>query len=144
MISKASKDESLPVYGQGLNVRDWLYVEDHCRGILAVLEKGRVGEVYNLGGHNEKANIEIVKIILKELGKPESLISYIADRHGHDQRYAIDPHKANVELNWDPVTCFEVGIKKTIAWYQSEYGKRWLEECIESEQAWLKENYENR
>ncbi len=144
MISKAEKDQSLPVYGQGLNVRDWLYVEDHCRGILAVLEKGRVGEVYNLGGHNEKANIEIVKIILKELGKPESLITYVADRHGHDQRYAIDPHKADVELNWDPVTTFEVGIKKTIAWYRSEYGRNWLHECVESEQAWLKENYENR
>ena len=144
MIAKASNDEPLPVYGQGLNVRDWLYVEDHCRGILAVLEKGKVGEVYNLGGHNEKANIEIVKIILRELGKPESLITYVADRHGHDQRYAIDPHKANIELDWDPVTCFEVGIKKTIAWYKSELGKKWLDECIESEQAWLKENYEDR
>ncbi len=144
MISKASNDEPLPVYGQGLNVRDWLYVEDHCRGILAVLEKGRVGEVYNLGGHNEKANIDIVKIILRELGKPESLISYVADRHGHDQRYAIDPHKANVELNWDPVTCFEIGIKKTIAWYKSDLGKKWLQECVESEQAWLKQNYEDR
>ncbi len=144
MISKASNDEPLPVYGQGLNVRDWLYVEDHCRGILAVLEKGRVGEVYNLGGHNEKANIDIVKIILRELGKPESLITYVADRHGHDQRYAIDPHKANVELNWDPVTCFEVGIKKTIAWYKSDLGKKWLQECVESEQAWLKQNYEDR
>ncbi len=144
MISKASHDEPLPVYGKGLNVRDWLYVEDHCRGILAVLEKGRVGEVYNLGGHNEKANIDIVKIILKELGKPESLITYVADRHGHDLRYAIDPHKANVELGWDPVTTFGVGIRKTIAWYQSETGKCWLAECIESERAWLEQNYENR
>ncbi len=144
MISKATHDEPLPVYGQGLNVRDWLYVEDHCRGILAVLEKGRIGEIYNLGGHNEKANIDIVKIILKELGKPETLITFVADRHGHDQRYAIDPSKANSELNWDPETRFEVGIKKTIAWYQSELGKHWLEECVESEKTWLKENYENR
>ncbi len=144
MIAKATNNEKLPVYGQGLNVRDWLYVEDHCRGILAVLEKGKVGEVYNLGGHNEKANIDIVKIILKELGKGEELISYVADRHGHDQRYAIDPHKANVELDWDPITRFEVGIKKTIAWYQSDLGKKWLAECIESEQEWLKANYENR
>lgn len=144
MIAKASNDEPLPVYGQGLNIRDWLYVEDHCRGILAVLEKGKVGEVYNLGGHNEKSNIDIVKIILKELGKPESLITHVADRHGHDKRYAIDPHKANVELGWDPVTCFEVGIKKTIAWYKSKLGKKWLDECIESEQAWLKDNYEDR
>ncbi len=111
MISNATHDKPLPVYGEGLNVRDWLYVEDHCRGILAVLEKGRVGEVYNLGGHNERNNLYIVKRILKELDKPESLITFVADRHGHDQRYAIDPHKANIELSWDPVTTFEEGIK---------------------------------
>ncbi|MGN1278188.1 MAG: dTDP-glucose 4,6-dehydratase, partial [Candidatus Onthovivens sp.] len=144
MISKASKNESLPVYGEGLNVRDWLYVEDHCRGILAVVEKGRVGEVYNLGGHNERNNLYIVKRILSEMGKPESLITHVADRHGHDQRYAIDPHKANVELGWDPVTTFEEGIKKTINWYLSSYGKKWLEECVESNQGWLKKNYSNR
>lgn len=144
MISKASKNESLPVYGEGLNVRDWLYVEDHCRGILAVIEKGRVGEVYNLGGHNERNNLYIVKRILKEMGKPESLITHVADRHGHDQRYAIDPHKANVELDWDPVTTFEEGIVKTIKWYNSEYGKKWLEECVASSQEWLKRNYLNR
>ena len=144
MISKASKNESLPVYGEGLNVRDWLYVEDHCRGILAVIEKGRVGEVYNLGGHNERNNLYIVKRILSEMGKPESLITHVADRHGHDQRYAIDPHKANVELGWDPVTTFEEGIKKTINWYLSSYGKKWLEECVESNQEWLKKNYSNR
>ena len=91
MINNASHDKSLPVYGEGLNVRDWLYVKDHCYGILAVLEKGRNGEVYNLGGQNEKANIEIVKIILKELGKPESLITYVEDRKGHDQRNATHP-----------------------------------------------------
>ncbi len=142
MISKAVKNESLPVYGKGLNVRDWLYVEDHCRGILAVLEKGRVGEVYNLGGHNEKSNIEIVKIILRELGKPESLITYVADRHGHDLRYAIDPAKAVTELGWAPTTMFKDGIKLTIRWYL-ENGV-WLDECVKSEQEWLKKNYQNR
>ena len=127
MINNASRDKSLPVYGNGLNVRDWLYVEDHCRGILAVLEKGRVGEVYNLGGHNEKSNIEIVKIILRELGKPDSLITYVADRKGHDRRYAIDPSKANAELGWLPVTGFEDGIKLTIDWYKKNTD--WMEEC---------------
>ncbi|MCQ2799773.1 MAG: dTDP-glucose 4,6-dehydratase [Bacilli bacterium] len=144
MIYKASRNESLPVYGEGLNVRDWLYVEDHCRGILAVIEKGRVGEVYNLGGHNERNNLYIVKRILSEMGKGEELITHVADRHGHDQRYAIDPHKANVELGWDPVTTFEVGIKKTIDWYLSEKGMKWIEQCVESEQEWLKANYEDR
>ena len=127
MINNATHDKPLPVYGEGLNVRDWLYVEDHCRGILAVLEKGRVGEVYNLGGHNEKANIEIVKIILKELGKPESLITYVTDRKGHDQRYAIDPAKAMAELGWQPTIMFKDGIKLTIDWYKNH--KDWLDEC---------------
>ncbi|MBO7614380.1 MAG: dTDP-glucose 4,6-dehydratase [Bacilli bacterium] len=144
MISKALKDEPLPVYGEGLNVRDWLYVEDHCRGILAILEKGRVGEIYNLGGHNERNNLYIVKRILKELNKPESLITHVADRHGHDQRYAIDPHKANVELNWDPTTTFEEGIVKTINWYLSSYGQNWLEECLKTTEEWMKKNYNNR
>ena len=145
MIDKAKHDEPLPVYGEGLNVRDWLYVEDHCRGILAVLEKGRVGEVYNLGGHNERNNLYIVKRILKELGKPESLITFVADRHGHDQRYAIDPHKANVELSWDPVTDFETGVRKTIDWYLSEEGSEWLDSCKDgSYKQWLQKNYSNR
>ncbi|MBO4667390.1 MAG: GDP-mannose 4,6-dehydratase, partial [Bacilli bacterium] len=142
MISKANSNEPLPVYGKGLNVRDWLYVKDHCYGILAVLEKGRVGEVYNLGGHNEKANIDIVKIILNELNKPESLITYVPDRHGHDLRYAIDPSKAMKELGWQPTTMFKDGIKLTIKWYQEH--KEWLDECVESEQAWLEKNYKNR
>jgi dTDP-glucose 4,6-dehydratase len=127
MINNASHDKALPVYGEGLNVRDWLYVKDHCYGILAVLEKGRVGEVYNLGGHNEKANIEIVKIILKELGKPESLITYVADRKGHDRRYAICPDKAMKELGWQPTTMFKDGIKLTIDWYRDHMD--WMEEC---------------
>ena len=144
MIYKANHDQKLPVYGQGINVRDWLYVEDHCRGILAVLEKGRVGEVYNLGGHNERNNLYIVKRILLELNKPESLIEHVADRHGHDQRYAIDPHKANVELGWDPITTFELGIKKTIEWYLSKEGSIWLNECMAQNAEWLKKNYDNR
>ena len=131
MINNATHDKDLPVYGEGLNVRDWLYVEDHCRGILAVLEKGRIGEVYNLGGHNEKANIEIVKIILKELNKPESLIRFVTDRKGHDQRYAIDPSKAMAELGWQPTTMFKDGIKLTIQWYREHTD--WLDECTSGE-----------
>ena len=131
MINNATHDKDLPVYGEGLNVRDWLYVEDHCRGILAVLEKGRIGEVYNLGGHNEKANIEIVKIILKELNKPETLIKFVTDRKGHDQRYAIDPSKAMAELGWQPTTMFKDGIKLTIQWYREH--KDWLDECTSGE-----------
>jgi len=127
MINNATQDKPLPVYGQGLNVRDWLYVKDHCYGILSVLERGKVGEVYNLGGHNEKANIEIVKIILRELDKPESLITYVTDRKGHDLRYAIDPGKANRELGWSPMTKFEDGIRRTIAWYKDHMD--WVREC---------------
>lgn len=127
MIHNASHDIPLPVYGEGLNVRDWLYVKDHCYGILAVIEKGKVGEVYNLGGHNEKANIDIVKIILKELGKPESLITHVADRKGHDRRYAIDPAKAMRDLGWKPTTMFKDGIKLTIDWYKNN--QWWLDEC---------------
>lgn len=142
MISKASNGELLPVYGEGLNVRDWLYVKDHCYGILAVIEKGRVGEVYNLGGHNERNNLYIVKRILSELGKPESLITHVADRHGHDQRYAIDPAKANAELGWGPTTTFEDGIKLTIDWYKEN--QWWLDECNKTNQEWLNKNYTNR
>ena len=143
MINNASHDKSLPVYGEGLNVRDWLYVKDHCYGILAVLEKGKVGEVYNLGGHNEKANIEIVKIILKELNKPESLITYVADRKGHDQRYAIDSSKAMKELGWAPTTMFKDGIKLTIQWYKDNMD--WMNECTSGAyQEYYKEMYSNR
>lgn len=145
MINNALSDKPLPVYGKGLNVRDWLYVEDHCRGILAVLEKGRIGEVYNLGGHNEKANIEIVKIILSELGKPESLINHVGDRHGHDLRYAIDTEKANRELGWLPTTMFADGIKLTIDWYLSDVGKKWTAECTSGEyENWIEKNYTDR
>jgi dTDP-glucose 4,6-dehydratase len=119
MITQALADQPLPVYGTGENVRDWLYVEDHCKAIDLILQNGRIGEVYNIGGHNEKTNLDIVKIICQKLGKPESLITYVADRKGHDQRYAIDPTKIHTELGWLPETCFEVGIEKTIDWYLS-------------------------
>ena len=117
MISLALQDKPLPVYGKGLNVRDWLYVEDHCEAIDIILHKGKKGERYNIGGHNEKRNIEIVKLILKHLGKPESLISYVEDRKGHDFRYAIDPTKLKNEFGWAPKTKFEDGIIYTINWY---------------------------
>ena len=124
MIKLALENKKLPVYGQGLNIRDWLYVEDHCKAIDLVFHKGRVGERYNIGGHNEKRNIEIVKLILKHLGKSENLISFVEDRKGHDYRYAIDPSKIKKELGWEPETKFEEGITKTINWYLEH--KEWL------------------
>ena len=117
MINNALNDKPLPVYGDGKNVRDWLYVEDHCKAIDLILEHGKVGEVYNIGGHNEMANIDIVKLICKELGKSEKLIHYVTDRKGHDRRYAIDPAKIHAELGWLPETKFADGIVKTIHWY---------------------------
>ena len=117
MISRALADEPLPVYGKGENVRDWLYVKDHCSAIDLVMRKGRVGEVYNVGGHNERTNLEVVKTILAQLGKSESLITYVTDRPGHDMRYAIDPTKIHTELGWLPETKFDDGIKATIEWY---------------------------
>ncbi|HBG49229.1 MAG TPA: dTDP-glucose 4,6-dehydratase [Cyanobacteria bacterium UBA9971] len=116
-ISNILQDKQVPVYGDGMNVRDWLYVYDHCSAIDAVLHKGREGEVYNIGGNNEKPNIEITKLLLKELGKPESLIKYVEDRLGHDRRYAIDSSKIQKELGWKPSVTFEEGIKLTIQWY---------------------------
>ena len=143
MIANAQADKALPVYGEGLNVRDWLYVEDHCRAIDLILENGRVGEVYNIGGHNEKANIEVVKIILKQLGKPESLITYVTDRKGHDQRYAIDPTKIHDELGWLPETKFEDGIKKTIQWYLDN--EAWWKNIVSGEyQQYYEKMYGNR
>lgn len=117
MISKALNDELLPVYGTGQNIRDWLHVSDHCVAIELILHQGRVGEVYNIGGHNERTNLEVVKTILQALGKPDSLISYVADRPGHDLRYAINPHKMESELGWKPTYDLESGIKQTIDWY---------------------------
>lgn len=117
MIANALADKSLPVYGTGENVRDWLYVEDHCRAIDMILQNGRDGEIYNIGGHNERSNLEVVKTILHQLGKPESLITFVGDRKGHDLRYAIDPSKIHAELGWLPETRFDDGIRQTIDWY---------------------------
>ena len=143
MIANCLNDKPLPVYGEGLNVRDWLYVEDHCRAIDLIIHKGRVGEVYNVGGHNEMRNIDIVKLICKELGKPETLITHVTDRKGHDMRYAIDPTKIHNELGWLPETKFEVGIKKTIKWYLEH--RDWWEEIISGEyQNYYEKMYKNR
>jgi dTDP-glucose 4,6-dehydratase len=117
MISNCLNGRKLPVYGDGLQVRDWLHVSDHCEAIDVVLHKGENGEIYNIGGNNEKTNIEIVKLIINELGKSEELISYVKDRPGHDRRYAIDNTKITTELGWQPSYSFEQGIKETIAWY---------------------------
>lgn len=143
MIIHALADQPLPVYGEGLNVRDWLYVEDHCKAIDLILRQGKVGEVYNIGGHNEMRNIDIVKMICKELGKPESLITYVADRKGHDMRYAIDPTKIHRELGWLPETKFADGIQKTIHWYLEH--RDWWEPIISGEyQKYYEEMYGNR
>lgn len=131
MIANALADKPLPVYGNGENVRDWLYVEDHCRAIDLIIHNGKVGEVYNVGGHNEKRNIDIVRIICQELGKSESLIVHVEDRKGHDRRYAIDPAKIHRELGWLPETKFEDGIKKTIKWYLEH--KKWWQDIINGE-----------
>ncbi len=131
MIANCLNDKPLPVYGQGLNVRDWLYVEDHCKAIDLIVRKGRIGEVYNVGGHNEMRNIDIVKLIVHELGKSEDLITYVTDRKGHDMRYAIDPTKIHNELGWLPETKFQDGIKKTIKWYLEN--RSWWEEIVSGE-----------
>ncbi len=128
MISRALNDELLPVYGNGENVRDWLYVGDHCTAIDLILHKGKAGEVYNIGGHNEKTNLEVVKTIIKELEKPESLITFVKDRAGHDMRYAIDPSKTRRELGWEPTILFDEGIKMTIKWYLDN--RSWWENII--------------
>ena len=133
-ISQLLKGEKVPVYGDGMNVRDWLYVYDHCSAIDTVLHKGRVGEVYNIGGHNEKTNLEITKIILDAMGKDESSIKYVEDRLGHDRRYAIDNHKIQTELAWEPSVTFEEGIKLTIDWYLNN--QDWIK-SIEAKKASL-------
>lgn len=143
MIINALHDRPLPIYGDGLNVRDWLYVEDHCRAIDLIIRKGKVGEVYNVGGHNEMRNIDIVKLICQELGKPESLITHVTDRKGHDRRYAIDPEKIHKELGWLPETKFADGIKKTIQWYLTH--QKWWEDIISGEyQNYYQKMYENK
>ena len=131
MIANALADKPLPVYGQGLNVRDWLYVADHCKAIDLILEKGRIGRVYNVGGHNEMRNIDIVRLICARLGKPESLIRYVTDRKGHDLRYAIDPARIHAELGWQPETPFAEGIGKTIDWYLAN--RPWWEAIVSGE-----------
>lgn len=131
MIANALDNKPLPVYGDGKNVRDWLYVEDHCKAIDLIIHKGTVGETYNIGGHNEMANIDIVKLILKELGKSESLITYVKDRKGHDRRYAIDPAKIHAELGWLPEIKFTDGIRTTISWYLSN--KKWWLDIVSGE-----------
>ncbi|MFN4110805.1 MAG: dTDP-glucose 4,6-dehydratase, partial [Ignavibacteria bacterium] len=128
MIINAINNKSLPVYGDGMNVRDWIYVEDHCDAILKVFEKGEVGEIYNIGAENEMPNIEIVKLILKELGKDESLITFVKDRPGHDRRYAINATKIKTKLNWKPKHTFEAAIRETISWYLQN--KLWWQEIV--------------
>ena len=143
MIINALHDKALPVYGDGANVRDWLYVEDHCSAIDLIIRQGREGEVYNVGGHNEKSNLDVVKIILKALGKSEDLITFVKDRPGHDRRYAIDPTKIHNELGWLPQTKFEDGIVKTIEWYLAN--EDWWQEIISGEyQKYYEKMYKNR
>ncbi len=140
IIKKAQNDEKLPVYGKGENVRDWLHVLDHCSAIDLIIRNGKEGEVYNIGGHNERTNLEVVKTILKVLGKPESLITYVTDRPGHDRRYAIDPTKMETELGWKPVYTFDTGIVETIKW--NVENKEWLANVESGEyQNWLDRHY---
>lgn len=142
-IVNALADKPLPVYGKGENVRDWLYVEDHCKAIDLIVRKGKAGEVYNVGGHNEMRNIDIVRLICKELGKPESLIRYVTDRKGHDLRYAIDPTKIHNELGWLPETKFADGIKKTVSWYLEN--RDWWETIVSGEyRKYYEKMYGNR
>ena len=138
MISRALNDQSLPVYGKGENVRDWLHVYDHCVAIDLILRNGRVGEVYNIGGHNERTNLEVVQTILRELNKAETLIQYVTDRKGHDLRYAIDPSKIETELNWKPKYNFDSGIKQTIQWYLDN--KEWWQNILSGEYSHYFEN----
>ena len=143
MIANCTADKPLPVYGQGLNVRDWLYVEDHCSAIDLILQGGKEGQVYNIGGHNEMRNIDIVKLIVHALGKSEELICYVTDRKGHDMRYAIDPSFIHSELGWLPETKFENGIVKTIQWYLDN--RPWWENIINGEyKTYYERMYGNR
>lgn len=143
MIANALNDKKLPVYGKGENVRDWLYVEDHCSAIDLIIRKGKIGEVYNIGGHNERTNLEVVKTIIKELGKSEDLIEFVTDRPGHDRRYAIDPTKIHNELGWLPATKFDDGIKKTIEWYLTH--KFWWKKIVSGEyKDYYDKMYKNR
>lgn len=143
VISNALNDKPIPVYGSGENVRDWLYVEDHCTAIDLILRNGKVGEVYNIGGHNERTNLEVVKAILRELGKADDLIYFVTDRPGHDLRYAIDPAKIQRELGWYPQTDFETGIGRTVRWYLEN--RSWWEHIVSGEyQDYYRRMYQNR
>ncbi len=143
MIINALHDKKLPVYGTGENVRDWLYVEDHCAAIDLIVRRGKIGEVYNIGGHNERKNLDVVKTILKILGKSEDLIEFVTDRKGHDKRYAIDPTKIKNELGWTPQTNFDDGIKKTVTWYLEN--RAWWEKIISGEyKDYYAKMYDNR
>jgi len=143
MINNALNDKHLPIYGDGLYVRDWLYVYDHCTAVWKVLADGKDGEVYNIGGCNEKTNLEVVKIILERLDKPESLIKHVKDRPGHDRRYAIDATKMIKELNWKPSVTFEEGIIQTIDWYLNN--KKWLENVVSGDyQKYYQDMYKDR
>jgi len=143
MIANALNDKPLPVYGDGMNVRDWLYVEDHCIAIDVAMRSGKNGEVYNIGGHNEKPNIEVIKLILEKLGKPESLITYVKDRLGHDRRYAIDASKIERELGWTPKETFETGMERTVNWYLEN--KEWWQRILSGEyQKYYDLQYANR
>jgi len=142
MINNCLKDKDLPVYGDGMQVRDWLHVSDHCSAIDTVLHNGRVGEVYNIGGNNEKANIEIVKLIISTLGKSENLIKYVKDRPGHDRRYAIDNTKITTELGWEPAYTFEQGMKETIQWYLDN--TEWIDNIVSGDYVnYYKKMYSN-
>lgn len=143
MIMNALNDKDLPIYGNGMNVRDWIYVDDHCEAILEVFEKGTIGEVYNIGAENEMPNIEIVRTILKKLNKPESLIKFVTDRPGHDLRYAMDNTKINNEIGWIPKYDFNTGLDKTIDWYLNNM--TWVENIVSGDyKNYYKENYSNR
>jgi dTDP-glucose 4,6-dehydratase len=143
MIINALNGKALPVYGDGRQVRDWLHVDDHCAAIARVLDRGRVGEVYNIGGNNEWMNIDIVRLLLRTMGKPESLITYVTDRPGHDRRYAIDAGKITSELGWEPAITFEQGLPGTIDWYLSH--ESWWQRIISGAyQEYYKEMYEHR
>lgn len=141
IISRGLNDKSVPVYGKGENVRDWLHVEDHCSAIDLIIHKGKEGEIYNIGGHNERTNLEVVKTVLNQMNKPETLIDYVTDRPGHDRRYAINPEKIEKELGWKPNYSFDTGIKQTIEWYLNN--REWWEHIINGEyQNYFQNQYE--
>ncbi|HVP11715.1 MAG TPA: GDP-mannose 4,6-dehydratase, partial [Phycisphaerae bacterium] len=143
MINNARHDKPLPVYGDGLNVRDWLYVEDHCRALWTVLTRGRPGRTYNIGGNSEKTNLEVVRTILRHVDKPESLITFVKDRPGHDRRYAIDASRIRSELGWGPSVDFDAGMSRTIDWYLGN--QQWLDRVVSGAyQTYYEEMYAGR